>query len=106
MNINSVNAVSFGDYLHSGPYYKSIRNNEFVYNSLSSNPDYRQNAIYSMLEVIRDEQREQAKIITKNQVVLRNMLSDMARDNGKYHDDEFYANDIYEKSNHRINTIA
>ena len=103
MNIGRVGVMSFGNY---SPYYKDIKDNRFVYNGLSANKDYKLDAIYSMLDVIRDEQKEQAKIITKNQVVLRNMLSDMARDNGRYHDDLYYANNIYEKSNHRINTIA
>ena len=75
MNINRVNAVSFGEFLHSGPYYDSIRKGEFAYNSLSSNPDYRQNAIYSMLEVIRDEQREQTKVIAQNQQKLMDILT-------------------------------
>ena len=101
MNVTRVNMTSFGTA------YEGLRQGTFRDNAYYNGSDsYRLNVLYDMLKVVRDEQKEQAEIIVQNQVVLRNMLSDMARDNGKYHDDEFYANDVYEISKHRINTIA
>jgi hypothetical protein len=76
MNVNRVGMTSFGNL----PYYNEIKSGNFTYNSLSPNVDYKLDAVYSMLAVVRDEQREQAKMLANNQTVLRDLMCDTTID--------------------------
>ena len=102
MNVNRVGMTSFGN----SPYYNEIQSGNFTYNSFS-NEGYKLDAIYSMLEVIRDEQKGQAKMLANNQTVLRDLMCDttidMANWNSHYDTVNKYT---YERGNYSINTIA
>ena len=103
MNVNRVGLTSFGR----APYYTDIKRKTFEYNCKSPDSDYKLNAIYSMLEVIRDEQREQAKILADNQTVLRNLACDIARDFANA--GTYYATAskyTYSRGDYHLNTTA
>ncbi len=103
MNVGRVGMTSFGR----GEYYDDIKRGSYCYAPNNMSDAYKFGALYAMLEVIRDEQREQAKMLANNQTVLRDLMCDttidMANWNSHYDTVNKYT---YERGNYSINTIA
>ena len=103
MNICRVGMTSFGN----SPYYESIKRGDFTYNSGSGDLNYKADAIYSMLDVVRDEQYEQARMIMQNQLELLKKLHHHHYDTCRYAGDNKKCKNFMstEGAKYRIQTL-
>ena len=103
MNVGRVGKTSFGR----SDFYDDIKRGSYCYAPNNMSDAYKFGALYAMLEVIRDEQREQAKMLADNQTVLRNLACDIARDFANA--GTYYATAskyTYSRGDYHLNTTA